>query len=161
MSMSIEKKLLLTKWINTYFSKFSIVFCSKGAAINTAAILNGIKHVLEGTDSPECIYILYINDDSGRVPAYIGKSNEPVKRWRSHIMKLMEGKHSYNKWKSLILENEIAKFDCELLVVPDVAISEPPIKGFPKTIGSIEYQLVSLASDAFPDTLLNHEGNRR
>ncbi|WP_375790304.1 hypothetical protein [Paenibacillus agricola] len=92
---------------------------------------------------------------------YIGKSKTPVRRWNSHIKNLNIGKSSYSKWKIYLLDNNRANYDCILMVIPEVAISEPPIKGFPKTIGSIEYQLVSLASDAYPDTLLNKEGNRR
>lgn len=44
------------------------------------------------------------------------------------------------------------------MVVPEDAISASPIPGFPTSVGSVEYQLVALAQDAFPGTLLNREG---
>jgi len=44
------------------------------------------------------------------------------------------------------------------MVVPQDAIIAPPIPGFPTSVGSVEYQLVALAQDAFARTLLNREG---
>jgi hypothetical protein len=159
--MSLEKAQLITSWMNLYINEFSFAFCTKGERIDSAAVQNSITKTLEGKGESECIYLLCIINELDYVPIYIGKSKTPANRWRSHIKNLFDGKASYARWKSFLLENDVAKHNCLLIVVPVIAISEPPISGFPKTIGSIEYQLVSLASDAYPDTLLNHEGNRR
>jgi hypothetical protein len=159
--MSLEKVQLITSWMNLYINEFSFAFCTEGERIDSAAVQNSITKTLEGKEESECIYLLCIKNELDFIPIYIGKSKTPENRWRSHIKNLHIGKGSYAKWKSYLLENDRAKQDCMLMVVPEVAIVKPPINDFPKTIGSIEYQLVSLASDAHPVTLLNHEGNRR
>ncbi|WP_207953338.1 GIY-YIG nuclease family protein [Paenibacillus agricola] len=146
---------------NPYMDDYSCYFCMKGESVDSIAIQNSITKLLKGKEDSECIYLLCVKDERNYIPIYIGKSKTPVTRWNSHIKNLNIGKSSYSKWKIYLLDNNRANYDCILMVIPEVAISEPPIKGFPKTIGSIEYQLVSLASDAYPDTLLNKEGNRR
>jgi hypothetical protein len=159
--MSLEKVQLITSWLNQSINNFSFNFCTKGEKIDSVSVQNSIARMLDGYGKSECIYLLCIKNELDYVPIYIGKSKTPGNRWRSHIKNLFDGKASYARWKSFLIENYVAKHNCLLIVIPDIAISEPPISGFPKTIGSIEYQLVSLASDAYPDTLLNHEGNRR
>jgi hypothetical protein len=106
---------------------------------------------LKGKEDSECIYLLCMKDADTYIPIYIDKSKIPVTRWRSHVKNLYLGKSSYGKWKMYLLDDDSAIYDCILMLVPESAIAEPPIKGFPKTIGSIEYQLVSLASDAYPE----------
>ncbi|MDR7236526.1 hypothetical protein [Neobacillus drentensis] len=74
---------------------------------------------------------------------------------------MLKEKGSYLEWKNLLIDElDIAKHALILLIIPDNEIVTPPIPNFPKTVGSVEYQLVSLVSDAYPDTLLNNEGNR-
>ena len=48
-----------------------------------------------------------------------------------------------------------------LMCVNQENIKFPPIPGFPVSVGSIEYQLISLAADAFDSSLLNSEGVAR
>lgn len=47
-----------------------------------------------------------------------------------------------------------------LVIVSDYSIKKPVKPGFPKTAGSIEYQLIGLTSDGYPYFPLNSEGNR-
>jgi hypothetical protein len=159
--MSLEKKQLLSCWMKLHLEKFSCSFCLKDEPINSNLIQNNIKKMILGYEGAEYIYLLCINVEQDIIPIYIGKSITPVTRWRSHIKNLQVGNNSYGEWRNKLFDNQSMKYDCILMVVPDIFILEPPIIGFPKTIGSVEYQLIGLTSDAYPDTLLNNEGNRR
>jgi hypothetical protein len=158
-----KKKNLLKEWLGSYIEKYKIEFADEGQPVNNAAIEERIKrHCAKMSDSEEYIYLLCVSTGSEFIPVYIGKSVNPITRWRSHLKKLLEGKESYLRWKKLLLgENDTAKNTLQLLIIPEDEIKNPPIPNFPRTVGSVEYQLVSLVSDAFPDTLLNKEGNRR
>jgi hypothetical protein len=158
-----KKKHLLEEWINFYKDNFRIEFAAEGARINKETIEDLInRHYSNYSDSDEYIYLLCISTNSETIPVYIGKSVNPYTRWKSHLGKLLEGKGSYLRWKNLLLEDhDTAKYSLILLIIPDNEIVTPPIPNFPKTVGSVEYQLVSLVSDAYPNTLLNREGNRR
>ncbi|PGY09127.1 hypothetical protein [Bacillus sp. AFS031507] len=158
-----KKKHLLEEWINPYKDKFRIEFAAEGDRVNKNIIENLIeRHCSNYCDSNEFIYLLCIVTNSETIPVYIGKSVNPYIRWKSHIVKLFEGKGSYIRWKNLLFQDhEIAKQSLILLIIPDNEIVTSPIPNFPKTVGSVEYQLVSLVSDAYPNTLLNKEGNRR
>ncbi|MEH7744735.1 GIY-YIG nuclease family protein [Neobacillus drentensis] len=158
-----KEKHLLEEWINLYRDKFRIEFAAEGQRINKQKIENLIKcHILNYRDTSEHIYLLCMSSDNETIPVYVGKSVNPYTRWKSHIGKLLEGKGSYLRWKNLLIHDDnIAKHALILLIIPDNEILTPPIPNFPKTVGSVEYQLVSLVSDAYPDTLLNKEGNRR
>jgi hypothetical protein len=94
------------------------------------------------------------------VPVYVGKSNNPLKRWEDHINGLKEGTGHYSKWRETLLEDGKAKFDISLSLIPASIISRPPIPEFPTTIGSVEYQLVELVSESYPETSLNVEGKQ-
>ncbi|MEH7502927.1 GIY-YIG nuclease family protein [Neobacillus drentensis] len=158
-----QKKHLLEEWINFYKDKFRIQFAAEGNRINKKIIEDLIeRHCTNYSDSNEYIYLLCMSTDNDTIPVYIGKSLNPYTRWKSHVGKLLEGKGSYLRWKNLLLQDhEIAIHSLILLIIPDNEIVTSPIPNFPKTVGSVEYQLVSLVSDAYPNTLLNREGNRR
>ncbi|MFP5111642.1 GIY-YIG nuclease family protein [Bacillaceae bacterium C204] len=158
-----KKKHLLEEWISLYRDKFRIEFAAEGQKINKQKIQELInRHCSNYRVSIESIYLLCMFSDNETIPVYIGKSVNPYTRWKSHIGKLLEGKGSYLRWKYLLIhDDDIAKHTLILLIIPDHEIVTPPIPNFPKTVGSVEYQLVSLVSDAYPDTLLNKEGNRR
>jgi hypothetical protein len=158
-----KKKHLLEEWIKLYKDKFRIEFAAEGQRINKQKIEDLIKrHCSDYRDTSEYIYLLCMTSDNDTIPVYVGKSVNPSTRWKSHVRKLLEGKGSYLRWKNLLIQDhDIAKHTLILLIIPDKGIVTPPIPHFPKTVGSVEYQLVSLVSDAYPDTLLNKEGNRR
>ena len=158
-----KKKNLLREWVSLFKDKYKIDFATEGQKVNNKIIEALIElHCSNFRDSSEYIYLLCISTDIETIPVYIGKSVNPYTRWKSHIGKLLVGKGSYLRWKNLLInDNDIAKQSLILLIIPENEIVTPPIPNFPKTVGSVEYQLVSLVSDAYPDTLLNKEGNRR
>jgi hypothetical protein len=158
-----KKKQLLNDWLNLFKENFKIEFEAQGQKVNKDIILERIKsHCAKFNGSGEYIYLLCVSTNLETIPVYIGKSVNPTSRWRSHISKLLEGKDSYLHWKNLLIrENDTATQSLILLIIPENRIENPPIPNFPTTVGSVEYQLVSLVSDAYPETLLNKEGNRR
>jgi hypothetical protein len=158
-----KKKQLLNDWLNIFKENSKIEFAAQGQNVNMDLILEGIRcHCAKFNGSGEYIYLLCVSKGKETIPVYIGKSVNPSSRWRSHISKLLEGKGSYSHWKNLLIrEDDIANQSLILLIIPENRIENPPIPNFPTTVGSVEYQLVSLVSDAYPETLLNKEGNRR
>jgi hypothetical protein len=158
-----KKKQLLNDWLNIFKENFKIEFAAQGQKVNKDLILERIRcHCTKFNGSREYIYLLCVSTSQETIPVYIGKSVNPTSRWRGHISKLLEGKGSYSHWKNLLIrEDDIATQSLILLIIPENRIENPPIPNFPTTVGSVEYQLVSLVSDAYPETLLNKEGNRR
>ncbi|NUU56917.1 hypothetical protein HP548_22810 [Paenibacillus taichungensis] len=62
----------------------------------------------------------------------------------------------YKEWRTLLLDDAgIFKYKVGLFIVADSVLSHLPIPGFPCTIGSVEYQHMSLISDTYPNGLLN------
>lgn len=111
------------------------------------------------------LYVLFVKrTDKEWLPLYIGKTASLYKRWvGGHLKKLQEcyanrGTGSYEIWQNRLIDKRQQVF---VGCVGDSKIRYPPIPNFPTTIGAIEYQLVALANDAFPDMLLNREGVRR
>jgi hypothetical protein len=158
-----KKKQLLNDWLNIFNENFNIEFAAQGQKVNKELILERIRsHCAKFNGSAEYIYLLCASTGQKTIPVYIRKTVNPTSRWRSHISKLLKGKGSYFHWKNLLIrENDIATQSLILLIIPESEIVTPPIPNFPSTVGSVEYQLVSLVSDAYPKTLLNKEGNRR
>lgn len=112
------------------------------------------------------IYIMMKKNEQGHlIPLYIGKTKFPKSRWlQGHLKKLLAvekgriNSSNYNKWL-----NSLNSTNCTiyLMCVEQKKIKFPPIPGFPISVGSIEYQLISLAADAFDSSLLNSEGVAR
>ena len=112
------------------------------------------------------IYIMMKRNEQGHlIPLYIGKSKAPQSRWlQGHLKKLLAvdkgriNSSNYNNWLS-----NLNSINCTvyLMCVEQNKIKFPPIPGFPVSVGSIEYQLISLAADAFDSSLLNSEGVAR
>jgi len=156
-----NKNDLLAQWLNTQHS-IRVEFQMKHRLLEVDEILRKMQHLLKDEAFSDSIYVLRIRSKDEWVPVYIGRSSSPVSRWKSHLAGLLKGTGLYGRWRTLLLNNDnCALQDIELLIFLDSYIVQPPIPAFPSTIGSVEYQLVSLASDTYPDTLLNHEGNRR
>jgi hypothetical protein len=94
--------------------------------------------------------------------SFLGKTDDPMARWRQHLDGWASGTGSYARWRQALLDAEgRVRYPLTLLVVSAVAIVRAPLPGFPTTVGSVEYQLVGLAADAFPGRLLNSEGQGR
>lgn len=155
-----NKRLLLDKWLHQFLNVNSVGILNTGDNLEQSTVLNkisGLKH-LDG----EYIYILLIHNEAQLIPVYIGKTNNPLNRWKSHLAAWARGKGSYQRWRELLLNDHgLSRYDIYLMIIPGQAIMEPPIPGFPCTVGAVEYQLVGLASDAYAGYLLNQEGNRR
>ena len=85
----------------------------------------------------------------------------PVQRWRAHLAGVDRGTRGYARWRESLLDPAGgARCGLCLALVAASTIVGPPIPGFPASVGAVEYQLVSLAGDAY-GRLLNVEGNRR
>lgn len=107
------------------------------------------------------LYILLVKNLEELIPIYIGKASSPRDRWiNGHLRNLRKAigaikPTSYSEWIKAL---EKAEGKAYLFCIRENAVKYPPIPGFPKTVGSVEYQLVSLAGGAFPGRLLNSEG---
>jgi hypothetical protein len=110
------------------------------------------------------LYMLLAKSLHECYPLYIGKTTSPRKRWlQGHLRHLRQARSgaqvgSYSRWVQVL---ETLEGQAYLFCIHECAITSAPLPGFPMTIGSIEYQLVSLASDAFPGRLFNSEGRGR
>lgn len=157
----LSKKELIDQWLSL-FQHSSVQFPPKGTVLSHNLIILEMEKLLANQKYSDTIYVLRMKNDNKFIPIYIGRSNTPVKRLKSHLDGLKRGKALYKKWQDLLLDSDGCLMQTlELIVIFDEQIKIPPIPMFPCTIGSVEYQLVSLASDVYPDTLLNREGNRR
>ena len=156
---NIEKQKLFDEWASNHSGNCIQLF-DKNHEFNKS---NAFQRILVFANIFEnSVYLLVAKIQEIDIPIYIGKSKEPFARWKQHIAGFESGKASYAKWRSLLLnDNGLFNFDVKLMVIPETKILFPPILDFPNTIGAVEYQLVSLISDAYPETLLNSEGNRR
>lgn len=92
----------------------------------------------------DSLYVL-VRQDTPLEPLYIGKSRQPLQRWRSHLRGVQSGQGTYARWQPH-WDHPLA-----LYVIPGPAISASPIPDFPTTVGSVEYQLIGLCQDAFPN----------
>jgi len=130
-----------------------------GASIEKASVLERLSRLPGGCPQSLSIYVLFAETAEGQVPVYIGKADLPLIRWGQHLDGWLAGSGVYSDWRLALLDDQgRARTNLCLLIVPGAVISRPPKPGFPKTVGSVEYQLVGLAADAYPGKLLNHEG---
>jgi hypothetical protein len=160
-----KKRNLLQKWLTTHLpDNFSTLFDhqSKQYEITLEA-----ERLFKEKDRQlgMSLYVVCLNDPiSNPIPVYIGKSSALLNRWKNgHIKKLRDAYHkktsgSYAKWIDLFDREDKIPF---IICVDEKDVRFPPIPNFPITIGSIEYQLIALASDSYPDYLLNYEGKSR
>ena len=94
------------------------------------------------------LYIMEQVSGQDRFPLYIGKSNSPLLRWRSHLKMLnISAKGSYVAWRRAF--DTMSGSVC-LSVIGARSLKSAPFPGFPCSVGSIEYQLVSLACGFSP-----------
>lgn len=143
---------------------YAPLFASRAPAYRlTAEAVTLLKRAPDGGGISLYVVSLGIPGSETAV-AYVGKAASPWRRWQGgHLRNLRaaaEGRKSsvYADWVRLF---ESTVETIHLVRVGEGQIEFPPIPGFPCTVGSVEYQLVSLAYDCFPEYLLNREGVAR
>lgn len=163
--VSQEKKELLRAWLAAHAPGnsaplFAVRAPSYQLTAEAAALL---KRPSDGVEMR--LYVVCLGDpESEAAIAYVGKSAVPWGRWNGgHLRKLRAAskgakRSGYASWVRLF---ESSDETIHLVCVSESRIEFPPIAGFPRTVGSVEYQLVSLAYDSFPEILLNREGVAR
>lgn len=124
-----------------------------------------IKFLSTNKDLGMYLYILFVRkSENNSYPIYIGKTSSLLKRWvNGHVKKLQESyingsNNLYKKWIANLVDCKEKVF---LGCIHESKVKYPPIPNFPQTIGAVEYQLISLAQDAYPNKLLNKEGVSR
>jgi hypothetical protein len=153
------KSALLMAWLAKH-SHRSVRVAAAGQPLDARVIIGRIDAAVRHTASAEWIYLLTADEDAP-VPVYVGKTKSPAHRWKGHLAGLASGRGVYTRWRDALLDQRgAARCALSIWLIPASAISDPPIPGFPSTVGAVEYQLVSLAGDAY-GRLLNSEGNRR
>lgn len=160
--MQSKRKDCLDRWLSSITGAPLLQIVSQGEILDRKSVIITLSQVSTSYPQEEFIYMLLIEQNQLLVPVYVGKTNNLSSRWNSHLKELSEGNRLYAKWKELLLgEDTTARYNTYLLLLPGSLIVEPPLEGFPTTVGAVEYQLVSLVSDSYPEFFLNHEGNRR
>jgi hypothetical protein len=159
---SQTKRRLLIAWWEQFLPSYAVIILSHREPLVKETVLKRIGEMAAGVPCDLSVYVLFSGAKAHRVPVYIGKAAQPLRRWAQHLDGWISGTGSYRAWRELLLDKAgLARKDSTLLVIPETAIRKPPLTGFPTTIGSVEYQLVGLAEDAFPGRLLNREGKKR
>lgn len=156
----MRKRQLFEAWLGQHQS-FATALSGAGQPLNVKGAVEGIAHLVGKQGSAEYIYLLVEQQEGVEVPAYIGKSKNPVSRWTSHLKNLLVGEKAYARWQARLLDEGQVRQPLKLYVIGQDQVQGPPIPGFPTTIGAIEYQLIGLAADAFVPRLLNSEGQAR
>jgi hypothetical protein len=157
-----EKQTLLTSWLRNHTSgNEAPLFQIRHPAFTLTP--EAISLLRRPQVSAMALYIVSYSDGEQQVPIYIGKSRNPWQRWeRGHLRGLRQavetGGGLYARWCAVF--DQIMQ-PLLLHCISEDAILAPPIPGFPQTVGSVEYQLISLTADAYPDRLLNSEGVAR
>ncbi len=153
-----KKRTLLTTWWADFIPTYSVRLFDRNAPFDPTAAISRLK----GCIPAPSIYILFADSDGEDTPVYIGKADNPLTRWRQHLDGWAKGMGSYARWRTELLDcNSGVRSDLMLLVVPVDVVTQPPIPGFPLSMGSLEYQLVGLAEAAYPGRLFNSEGKGR
>lgn len=115
-----------------------------GGELVTSDSAQRLAAALGERGTQDSLYVL-VRQAAPLEPLYIGKAKQPVQRWRSHLRGVQLGQGTYARWRPH-WEHPLA-----LYVIPGPAICGSPIPNFPTTIGSVEYQLIGLCQDAFPN----------
>ena len=160
-----ERKLLFDRWMAAHAPDNSAVlfrvtppeFILSDAA---TALLQRAQ-----SSGRMCLYIACLGDPAiTAIPFYIGKSVTPYQRWSSgHLGRLRKAARStlsgsYARWLPLLASTTTPP---HILCVDESQIQFAPIPQFPTLVGSVEYQLVALADDAYRGYLMNSEGTAR
>ena len=163
--VSPEKKGLLRAWIAAHAPGNSAPLFAAGAPSYqlTPEAVALLKRPSDGVEMK--LYVVCLGEPEREAAvAYVGKSADPWARWSGgHLRNLRLAakgakRSAYARWVRLF---ESADKTVHLVCVGERGIGFPPIPRFPGNVGSVEYQLVSLAHDCYPEYLLNREGVAR
>jgi hypothetical protein len=157
-----RKRGLLCGWWGDLLTTHAVRILDAGTPLQKGPVLERLGGLVGESRQSQSIYVLFVETEAGKVPVYVGRADAPLVRWGQHLDGWLSGVGPYARWRgSLLDERGRAREALTLLVVPVESIARPPIPGFPTSVGSVEYQLVALAEDAYPGRLLNHEGKGR
>lgn len=156
----LRKRQLFEAWL-CHHQSYAITLSEAGQPLRVMEAVKGIAGLVSKQGSTEYIYLLVEQQAGEVVPAYIGKSKNPVRRWTTHLKNLQVGEKAYGRWQARLLDEGQVRHPLKLYVIGQDQVHGPPIPNFPTTIGAIEYQLIGLAADAFVPRLLNLEGQAR
>jgi hypothetical protein len=153
-----KKRALLTSWWAELMPDHAVRLFDALAPLDAKTALARLANL----PTSACVYVLLADIGGELTPVYIGKADDALVRWRQHLDGWVRGTGGYARWRRALLDSDgLVRYGLTLLVVPAQAIISPPLPGFPTTVGSVEYQLVGLAADAYPGRLLNSEGQGR
>lgn len=153
---STEKALIYRRWWLLHQPKVVPLFTPEADGF---ALSQSAERLLASTLGEEAIYVLTLSEAAFHLPVYIGKSTNSLGRWRGgHVPGLNDpAKKLYSPWRNLLRPR---RHQASIYALKTSDIKDAPLLGFPRTIGAVEYQLVSLATDFSPH-LLNREGAPR
>lgn len=160
--ISQQKRDLLNRWLAAHAPGNSVLLFANKAphyelTVDAIGLLKNLRANVEMS-----LYIVCLgNPEHEAIVAYVGKAANPWRRWQGgHLKKLREVvkrqvNSSYTRWVDLFETTDRMIY---LICIDEREINFSPIPEFPNTVGAIEYQLISLAQDCFPEYLLNQEG---
>lgn len=154
-----RKRQLFESWLSQH-QQHAAALSEAGRLLDVQEAVRRVSSLVGPQPAGEFVYVLLEQRDE-QVPAYVGKSRTPVRRWTSHLRSLLVGKGSYARWQARLLNAGLVRYPLTLYVIGQGQVHTPPIPGFPVAIGAVEYQLLGLAEDAYALPLLNVEGQRR
>jgi hypothetical protein len=151
-----EKERIYRRWWLLHQPMLVSLFTPEGEKF---ALSDGAKRLLASAAGEDSLYVITLPCGLFHSPVYIGKSANALARWRSgHVRGLNNSaKKLYSSWRGVLGSQ---KQNASIYLLRASEILEAPLAGFPTTIGGVEYQLVSLATDFSPN-LLNREGAPR
>jgi len=102
-----------------YHQQYSLSFTPGNENLDQAIILKQIDQLVVKLSFKDTIYILYIvSEIEGIVPVYVGRSNNPLNRWKAHLKGLVRGQGSYKEWRTLLLNDAgRLKYEVGLFIV--------------------------------------------
>lgn len=110
------------------------------------------------------LYIVYLGIPCApTIPVYVGKAANLWQRWNTGHLRGIRQAHRtqtgrYTRWWTLF---DLYPEQIHLICLHETDILFAPLPDFPTGVGAVEYQLIALAADAYPDTCLNSEGVAR
>jgi hypothetical protein len=152
-----RKRALFETWVEAHRG-MSAPLALAGEAIDRRQFLARVSSLTGRQGDDDYVCLLLERRPSEETPAYLGRSERPVRRWMEHLHGLARGEGVYARWRTRLLRegHETARFDLELLVVGETRLLFPPLPGSPATTAAAEQQLLGLVADAYPLRLLSH-----
>lgn len=163
-STPLPKQALLQLWLKEHApGNYAPLFASRAPDFKpTAEAISLLQRPV--VSQGMYLYIVCLGSESEpTIPVYVGKAANPWKRWNTgHLAALRQAYRTnigrYTRWIALFEQHPETLY---LMCLHESHIQFPPLPDFPLGVGAVEYQLISLAADAYPETLLNDEGVAR